>query len=258
MTTAQDVIAKTLSKMTGVKSYQLVTDISNTYKVLSDLDGRTDTTEWKGTRLINIPDQAMAINMTIAEIYAGSNLNATLDMYFQDGEEYLKTNGFPWTKNKLDNSLWNHEIQMPYLTELLKTATRIEALENTKFDNIECYVVTVVPAVQAMIDLVVSQEQPFGTQIDVMFGGAIPVVRPDAYQSGSMKLLIRQDNYLPLKVEFTADFQGNVGGGPITIIPYSPTTNPVRSSFRGLLTFTNYNQNISIQAPQEALDATTH
>ena len=263
-TKAQTIVDKTLSALTQVKSYQLDTDITNTYKVI---DGSTiDTTEWKGTKLVNVSKQEMEMNMTIPEIYSGTNFDASLEMYFKDGVEYLKTvaTGLsqpnPWTKTQLNNTLWNRETQIPYLTELLKTATQSSSLENEKVNGVDCYVMTITPSVQTIIDFVVSQEQPFGPQLDVMWGGGIPVIRPDAYQSGSIKLWIVMDTYLPLKVEINADFQGNVGGGsiPTSSTPYTPTTNPVDSSFQGQLDFSNYNQPVSIQVPQEALNAEEH
>jgi hypothetical protein len=126
-------------------------------------------------------------------------------------------------------------------------------VENEKVNGIDCYVLTITSSVQATIDFVVSQEQPFGTQIDVMWGGGIPIVRQDAYKNGSIQLWINQKNYLPVKVDVNIDFQGDVGGGSgITI---SPTTNPIDSNFQGELNFSNYNQSVSIQLPQGALNA---
>jgi hypothetical protein len=93
-----------------------------------------------------------------------------------------------------------------------------------------------------------------------MFGGAIPVVRADAYQGGSVKLWVEKDSYLPLKAEINAVFDGFVGGGshPITVNPYIPTTGHVNSSFDGQMTFSGYNQPVSIQLPQEALNDQGH
>jgi hypothetical protein len=101
----------------------------------------------------------------------------------------------------------------------------------------------------------VAQEQPFGSQIDTMFGGAIPVVRPNAFQNGLIKFWIDQTSYLPVKVEIDIDFQGFMGGGPITSTPYTPDTNLVNSGFQGQLNFSNYDQAVYITVPQEALNA---
>ena len=257
--TAQTIATKTISAMNHIKSFNLDTDIINTYKIT---DGsRTDTTEWKGTKLINVSNKEMEMNMTIADEYSGSNINAALGMYFKEGKEYLKTiaTGLsqqnPWTVTQLDDTLWKHETQIPYLTEILKNGIQFSLLDNEKINGIDCDVLTVTPSIQSAIDFAVSQEQPFGAQIDTMWGGGTPVVRPDAYQSGSIKLWIDRNSNLPIKVEVNIDFQGNVGEGMITSTPYTPTTNPVDSNFQGQLSFSNYNQAVSIQVPEEALVA---
>jgi len=257
LTASQTIVSKTLSALSGVKSFNLETDITNNYKLIGG--PTTDITEWEGTKLVGVSNQEMEMNMTIAEIYSGTNINASLEMYFKDGEEYLKTvaTGLyqqnPWTKTQLNSTLWNSEAQLSYLTELLKNAAQYSSVENEKVNGIDCYVLTITSSVQATIDFVVSQEQPFGTQIDVMWGGGIPIVRQDAYKNGSIQLWINQKNYLPVKVDVNIDFQGDVGGGSgITI---SPTTNPIDSNFQGELNFSNYNQSVSIQLPQEALNA---
>ena len=97
---------------------------------------------------------------------------------------------------------------------MLKTATQFNSSENQTVNGIVCDVLTITPSSQAAVDFVVSQEQPFGPQINVDFSGGTPVVRPDAFKSGSIHLWIEQDNYLPVKVEINVDFQGTAGGGP--------------------------------------------
>ena len=254
-TREQTIVAKTLFAMNQVKSFNLDTDITNTYKIIEG--AQTDITEWKGTKIVDISKKEMAMKMTIPQIYSGANLSASLEMYFKDGKEYLQGpyGKNPWTKTRFDNALWKRESQIPYLTEILKTATQFNLMDNETINGIDCYVLTITPSSHAAVDFVVSQEQPYGAQIDTMWGGGIPVLRPDAYQSGSIKLWIDPNSYLPVKVEVNIDFQGNVGGGIITSTPYTPTTNPVDSSFQGQMNFSNYNQPVSIQVPQEALDA---
>jgi hypothetical protein len=258
--TAQTIVAKTLLAMNKVKSFALDTDITNTYKTIEG--SRTNTTEWKGTKLVDVSKKEMAISMVIPQTYSGANMDASLEMYFKGGGEYLKglvTSGGPnpWIKIRLNAALWKRETQISYISELLKTALQVSTRDNESIKGVDCYVLTVTPSVQSAVDFTVSQEQPFGTQIDTMWGGVIPVVRPDAYQSGSIKLWIGRNSNLPVNVEVNIDFQGNVGGGdiPLGSTPYTPTTNPIDSSFQGQLTFSNYNQPVSIPVPQEALNA---
>ncbi len=223
LTATQKVVDKTLAAITKVKSYSLNTDIINTDKNIQNTT--IETTEWKGTKLVDVFNQEMGMNMTITdEGFFVGGFNISLEMYIKGGKEYYKNIDDKWTKIDLTGNLWNRETQIPYLNEILKTVTRFNSLENEKINGVDCYVMTIIPSVQAIIDFVVSQEQPLGSQINIMWGGSISVVRSDAYKSGSIKLWVNRSNYLPVRIEVNADFQGNVGGGSIstTSTPYTP------------------------------------
>jgi hypothetical protein len=256
---AQEILSKAGSALGQINSFQLDTDVINTYKIISSPDATADLTEWKSTRLINLSTKEMEMTMDIA-----GNPAWSIQMYFEGGWEYLKgtTPGLsqvnPWSKTLLTDGLYTRETQISYLTEIMNTPTRPDLLGSERVNGIDCYILNITPSVQSLIDWVVSQEQPVGPQIDIMFGGVIPVVRPDAYQSGSVKLWIEKENYFLVKTEIHIDFEGDVGGGIITTSPYTPTTNPVNSSFNGQMVFSNYNQPISIKLPQEAFNAQEH
>jgi hypothetical protein len=201
------------------------------------------------------------MNMTIKDMEPGNILDLlSLTMYLKDGEDYQADTApglsqpNPWSKISLTPSLWNYETQISYLTELLKTATQFNSSENETVNNIDCYVLTIAPSAQAAVDFVISQEQPFGPQIDHNYGGVISVVRPDAYKSGSIQLWIDPDSYLPIKVEISIDFQGATGASAGTVFS-TPVINQENSSFQGELNFSNYNQPVSIQVPEDALNA---
>ena len=258
LTASQTIVSKTLSALSGLKSYNLDTDIK-----AYDNDSASPTDEWMGSKQVDIANQQMAMNMTIKDTAPGNILDLlSLTMYLEDGEDYQADTApglsqpNPWSKTSLTPSLWNSETQIPYLTELLKTATQFNSSENQTVNGIVCDVLTITPSSQAAVDFVVSQEQPFGPQINVDFSGGTPVVRPDAFKSGSIQLWIEQDNYLPVKVEINVDFQGTAGGGPGSegTVFSTPIVNQENSSFQGELDFSNYNQPVSIQLPLGALN----
>jgi hypothetical protein len=258
LTESQTIANKTVSALSDVKSFNLDTDVKNYFGTSSP------GIEWKGSKTIDVSNQKMAMNMTITDQEPGNNLELfSLGMYLGDGEDYQEdaapglSQPNPWTKTELTTNLWNSEIQIQYLSELLKTAAQINSLKNETIYGIDCYVLAITPSAQGAVDLVVSQEQPFGPQINVDFSGGTPVVRPDAFKSGSIQLWIEQDNYLPVKVEINVDFQGTTGGGPGSAgtVFSTPIGNQENSSFQGELEFSNYNQPASIQLPQGALNA---
>ena len=91
----------------------------------------------------------------------------------------------------------------------------------------------------------------------------MPIIVEEPPWYGRMPLIaalfkfgLTQDNYLPVKVEFNIDFQGDTGGpGAASTVFSTPTINPINSNFQGELDFSNYNQSVSIQLPQGALNA---
>jgi hypothetical protein len=256
LTPAQIIADKTLTALSSIKSFNFDTDIKS-----YDNASAIPTDEWIGTKQVDIANQQLGMNMTIKDMQPGNILDLlSLTMYLENGEDYQAdaapglSQPNPWSKISLTPSLWNCETQIPYLTELLKTATQFNSSENETVNNIDCYILTITPSAQAAADFVVSQEQPFGPQIDHNYGGVISVVRPDAYKSGSIQLWIDQDSYLPIKVEINIDFQGATGASAGTVFS-TPVINQENSSFQGELDFSDYGQPISIQLPPGALNA---
>ena len=241
--TPASVISKTLNALTQVKSYQLDTDFT---------DGPgPGSTEWKGTKIIDVSDKAMAMNLAITS----GSLVTTDEEYFINGQDYLKTvaeaNSPPtwgWSKRALGDDVWNAQIEIPFLTELLKNPTKFSSLETAQLNDVDCYVVTITPSAQDAIDFLVSQGEPGGPAIGTWLwgGGGGVLVRTDTYNYGSVELWINKDNYLPVKVTENLDFRGHLN-----------TENPdiLEESLQGELDFSNYNQSVSIQVPQDALNA---
>jgi hypothetical protein len=243
---SQIVVDKTLSAIAQVKSYQLDTDFT-------DVSGFT---EWQGTRVVDVPDKEMAMNMEIT-MGPSPSLKVSDEIYFTNGQEYLKTvseGNFPqtvgWTKGNLVDDVWDQQTQIPFLTELLKTATKISSMENEQLNNVNCYVLTITPSAQASADFVLSQGQPGGPDffsIDVEGGWMITA---DLFNAGSIKLWISHDDYLPFKVEAEFDFKQAKGNLPVDTAP-----SKVINNYHNELEFSDYNQPISIQLPQDALNA---
>lgn len=246
--TSEIVIAKTVFELTQVKSYQLDTDFIDKF----------NSSEYKGTKIVDISDKEMESNMAII-MGLSPAINVSDEMYFMSGVDYSETiseentpQTIGWTKTQLTDDSWNQQTQLPILAELLKSTTKYSSLEIAQLNNIDYYVLTVIPSAQASVDFVLSQEQPGGPSYDT---GGIDhtLVGTDTYKSGSVELWINQNSYLPIKVEVKVDFRGSLLGGFVTVTPN--ISNIVDWSFQGDLDFSNYNQPVSIQVPQAALNA---
>jgi hypothetical protein len=241
--TPKSIVDKTLSAITQVKSFQLDTDFT---------DGAGDL--WQGTKVVNVSDKEMGMNMAIT---MGPYITISDEMYFMDGLEYCETiskenspQTFGWTKNALTNDVWSSEIQMPFFTELLKTASKFSSMGTERLNNVDCYVLTVTPSAQASADFVFSQGQPGGPAFyspDIEGGY---MVTPDLYYAGSIELWVSQDDYLPLKVDAEFGFKQAKSN-----LPAATTTSPIITNYHCELDFSNYNQPASIQVPRDALNA---
>jgi hypothetical protein len=242
-TTSKSIVGKTLSAIYQVNSFQMNTDFT---------DGTGDI--WQGTKVVNISDKEMGMNVAIA---MGPYITVSDEMYFMNGLEYSETiseenspQTIGWTKNALTNDVWSSEIQVPFLTELLKTATKISSLETERLNNVDYYVLTVTPSAKASADFVFSQGQPGGPAFyspDVEGGYMITA---DLYYAGSIEFWINQDDYLPLKVEAEFGFKQAKNN-----LPVGTFTSQVIKNYHCELDFSDYNQSVSIQVPQDALNA---
>ena len=248
--TAEVIIDKTLSAITAVKSYQLDTDFT---------DGGS--AEYKGTKLVNVPDQSMAMIMIVTMGTGRTQIRVSDEEYCKDGKQYLKTiaesnipQTFGWNKTPVWKEGWDNETQISFLSEVLKNAAQVSSLADEKIDNTDCYVLSIIPAAQAAYDWVLSQSQSGGYAYDVDMSGHQPVVRSDTFHTGLVKLWIDRKNYLPLKIDADFNFQGDIGPDPSSELA-SPSPNIRTMGFHGQQIFSHYNQPVSIQVPPEALAA---
>lgn len=105
----------------------------------------------------------------------------------------------------------------------------------------------ITPTAQAFVDFVLSVEQPGGPSFD---GGGVgdTLVRTDAFSSGSVKLWIDKNSYLPIKVEVNIKFHGSLTDS-------FGSSNIYNKSFEGDLNYSRYNQPVFIRIPQDAFNA---
>jgi hypothetical protein len=255
--------------MSRVKSFQLDTDIVNTYVVYNI----PDKTEWKGTRIVDVSNQEIGMNILITM----GTLNTSDEMYFENGNEYLdsispandpKDTG--WIKYQLGNSEnaeWNREAQIQNIVELLKTTTRDNYLEDEKVNGVDCYVLLINPTTQAITDWVLSQDQPNGPSLrgshePALVGNAFV----KAYKNSVIKVWIAKDSYLVVQTELSVHFQTTIEElQRVLDSPFQKIasyfreiflgSHKITSYFQGQMNFSNYNEPVSIQLPQEALKA---
>ena len=90
-TTSQTAIDKTLSAISQIKSYQLGTDFTD----------ESGFTEWKGTKVIDVSNKEMAMNMTITMGPSSPPITVSDEMYFM--AESIIAKLFP---KRIHHKLW--------------------------------------------------------------------------------------------------------------------------------------------------------
>jgi metal-sulfur cluster biosynthetic enzyme len=273
-TTAQAIVAKTISAMNQVKSFTLDTDVINNYNVIYNIGVPANITEWNGIRNVDVSNQAIGMSMTMTYCSSGTSDK----IYLEDGIEYLKTvsdanipPSLGWVKYELGNSEnaeWNREAQISNLIELLKKSTQFSSLQSEKVDDVDCYIFLINPTRESVVDWVLSQDQSNGPSLNISHGGSALVGGAflKAYRSSTIKVWIAKDSYLVMQVDLSSHFEtsteelGRSLHSPIqNLLSYFHEIfvgkHEISSDFHGQMNFSNYNQPVSIQVPQEALDA---
>ena len=256
---AKQIVSKSISAINKTQTYALDSNITNIYTVVGGDNQRVNTAGWINSGVFDIRQAKMKMTSTIDSNYSGAQIHWLGEKYIVNRQEFISNQlnygNSTWVKKELPDKSPISKSELFQQANLLKTASNVVLAGNEKVEGMDCYVLNITPSVQTIIEWVISQEQPYGPQLDVMNGGAITVVRADAYRNASVKLWIDRDTFLPVKAEIQAVFQGDVGEGSITETPYTPSTNPVNSTFNGQVIFSNYNQPVTIELPPEALNA---
>lgn len=253
--TAEEISANAISALNKVKTCKLAASVINNYEIIGGDNPTINTATWTSARLLNIADRNMKMTMTIDTEYFGAQDHWAIDMYFLNGWEYLNTSppDNSWSKTELTDELWAAESQLSRQLALLTKATEIALTGEETIDGVDCYVLTITPSPEAIADWVISQQQPYGPALDVSWSPAL-VGREtfiNTYKSGSVKEWVTKDGYLLVKSEIEALFEAS----PEAIGANGAQFERITSTFIGEFQFSDYNAPVSIELPQEALNA---
>jgi hypothetical protein len=254
---AQNVLVKTISAMSQITSFKLDSDITDQYEVKAGSGPSTSVTRWKGTKIIDLPDKQMQMSMTIDH---GDSTNdfgrSTINMYSSSGNVYEQAwipgagnTGGIWNKAKLPDELWNSESQVNQVNGLLRSAQQAISLSSETLNNMNYYVLYITPSPEAIADWVISQQQDRGPSLTLSMGGPSLVGRDmftKTFKGGIFQFWIDSGTYLISKADFTPYFAAAPADLGINM--------EMTAAFKGQMTFSEYNQPVSIQIPPDALN----
>ncbi len=192
----------------------------------------------------------------IADIYYDSNFNYGEGWEFGTG--HSPSTG-PWHKSKLPEGMWTSSTPLSPILELLKSANQFTSLSKDKINGKDCQVINFIPSVETVADWIMSYDPGFGPSLIRNPGGPITgdqsiigkTMYIKAFKKGIFQIWIDNDTHLIIKAVFAPHFEAT----------FEATNSPPQEAssreqdFLGQLFFSNYNQPLNIQIPDEALNA---
>ncbi|MBI2830959.1 MAG: hypothetical protein HYX79_01720 [Chloroflexi bacterium] len=196
-------------------------------------------------------EMKMAVNMDLQTSAQGGKMGVAMDLYGTGGWTYVKIGiplmGEQWMKTRLTEDSWSAQDQMALQVELLKTATEVTLLGSEKVEGVDSYIVKITPDIDAVVKWLMSQQQ-FSGVTDVALS---KLDLSKFVKSFSLTEWVAKDGFLFTKAEISALFEINAAdfGGT------AKDSGKVTMDMNGKMKFYDYNQQVSISLPPEALKA---
>jgi hypothetical protein len=203
-----------------------------------------------GTGVIDMASEEMhmAMNMSMDIPELGEQEMGT-EVYLVGEWMYTSVNvlemGEQWIKMKLSEEIWQQQSQIKQQIELLKTAVTVDYLGSEVVNGTDCYVFEVVPTVEALGELLSQQAYGMGG----MDLGQLNLA--DLFKEMSIKYFIAKDSYQVTKAEVAAVMEMRPADVGATEADFEKMTIDMNTGTR----FYDYNQPVSIDLPEAALDA---
>jgi hypothetical protein len=265
---SSQILSQSISAMNQVSSFELDSDIIDTFDTAVNGITTESIYEWESTRLVDVARKHLQMSIDLDSLVSNMRPNTEpfhLELYAADGWRYThgyhypvftgSRDAFPWSKAPLDESWWSAQTQIDQQIGLMQDAVSTTLWGSEIVKGIDCYVVSVIPSDRAVTDCIASQRQDAGAQIGR--SGS-----PQITHGALFKVWIAKDSLRIIKSSLNAVFEVNLNVPPVVIISPTPTpantTSPgggATSVFHGLWNFSGYNQPVTVQLPPEASTA---
>jgi hypothetical protein len=188
---------------------------------------------------------AMDISMNIPEM--GTQTMAT-EYYLVGGWMYtsyeIPDMDKQWLKTAVTTDMWQQQSLVEQQIEFLKTAVKVKSLPDEAVDGTDCYVFEAVPSVEALGELLSQQASVIGMDLSQLN-------LADLVKEMRVREWIAQDSYQVLKSEVYLQLQMK----PADVGATSDDFDSMVIDMNIATKLYDYNQPVSIELPDEALDA---
>lgn len=237
---SREIVSRVTSALAKVKHLRLDSDFTDN-RTGANPDPFESMTEWKGTTQVDFTRQSAHTTSRITGL-----IDFDVELYVIRGWQYLIStppgpsySGSGWTKTRIEDRTWSRVAQIPYYLELLRTAQAIVLAGSDNTSGVDCYVLEVTPSPLAMVDLIVAQDQPVGTELYSMYG----LLKADDYRGGSVRLWIGKRTFRISKARIDAELEGSTR-------PYPPS-GTITERFDVTVYFYGYDDTTRIALPAD-------
>jgi hypothetical protein len=220
-----------------------------TIRVVGGSEPGTMTMMVDGTGVIDMANEEMQVTMNMTmDIPGEGEQEMAMEVYIVGEWIYtmmaLPNLGEQWTKMEVTEEMWQQQSQIEPLLEFLATAVEVNYLGSKTLSGTECYLFEIVPDMEALGELL--GQETAGTGLDFS-----QLDLADIYKELSVKEWIAKDSYLLVKVEIGMVLEMSPSDVGATADDFEEMTMDVKLAE----SFYDYNEPVSIELPQEALDA---
>jgi len=214
-----------------------------------EMSEMTIVTDLAGT--VDKANREMQFTMSITTDMLGEDEQTMAMEFYTVGEwGYTKVDipvlGEQWVKTRSTTEMWEEQSQIDQQIELLQTATEVNLLGSEYVGDIECYAVELVVGAEALEKLLWQQQVGGMEDIDLE-----ELDLAGLFKEMSVKEWIAKDSYLLMKSEVHMLMAFDSSELEVPEADFEKMTMDMNLAAR----FYNHNQAVSIELPEEALEA---
>ena len=214
-----------------------------------EMSEMTIMTDVAGT--VDKPNREMQFTMSITTDMLGEDEQTMAMEFYTVGEwGYTKVDipvlGEQWVKTRSTTEMWEEQSQIDQQIELLQTATEVNLLGSEYVGDIECYAVELVVGAEALEKLLWQQQVGGMEDIDLE-----ELDLAKLFKEMSVKEWIAKDSYLLMKSKVHMLMAFDSSELEVPEADFEKMTMDMNLEAR----FYNHNQEVSIELPEEALEA---
>lgn len=249
---AQEITNNVLLKYSSVDTFKMNMELNMAMDVETGDEQMELDSNMVAVSLFNNADHEMQMGMDMVASVPGQGTQKMFyEYWFVEDQAYMHmkmtTLGIDqWYKMDVSENVWDSQDQLAQQIEFLKDAVEITKLGDEEIDGVATYVLQVKPDIGAIFDWFKSQQQSDSSGLDYSEFDAAKI-----FKDYSLKMWVAKDSSLPVK----ADLNITMEILPQDVGADASETGKVTINMSAQCEYYDYGEPVTIEIPQEALDA---